>query len=447
MTDEKRFIGLDFPGFLRDEKRITQSSISGSLSLLEFDSVIINPESFLNIYNPEGTYKDVPKLGWEDSRRIVEHFGKLKNQLTDLLSCGKNIYVLVGYTNKCYRYTGETNMLGQPTNINLFDLYSFLPTKVSLEPMRGSSFEVSDCRFKDFFSSVQSYAEYNSVIDVKNGLPFLKIKGSNKVVGTSVSCLNGNIIFLPYANRNFLSYGKEGDSIRQGYFNAIYDLENSLRKKDVVVEYPEWIDNYNILTETADIVRLQELEMERKRLLEQIDSQNSRLNLLRKYKGIFTSTGDQLESVVKDVFEKMSFQIIPTEKGRTDVIAKYGDTDIVMEIKGLTKSAAEKNAAQLEKWASGFIEQNGHSAKPLLIVNAFREIPLEERLEKAFPDQMIKYSESRNHCLITTKQLLCLFIETTENPDCKEDRISELLNTVGLYTRYSNYTDYIKKVK
>ena len=118
-----------------------------------------------------------------------------------------------------------------------------------------------------------------------------------------------------------------------------------------------------------------------------------------------------------------------------------------MEIKGLTGSAAEKNAAQLEKWASDFIDKNEKSAKPLLVVNAFRELPLEQRTEVAFPNQMLSYSKSRNHCLITTTQLLCLFIEITENPDCKDERINELLTTVGVYNRYSDYTNFIKKVK
>ena len=224
-------------------------------------------------------------------------------------------------------------------------------------------------------------------------------------------------------------------------------MDNFLSTPQNENTYPEWIDNYNILTESEDMVQLQKLEKEKIELQRRIDAQNERLALFKKYKGLFTSTGEQLENVIKEVFGKMGFQVFPTEKGRTDVIAKYGDTDVVMEIKGLTKSAAEKNAAQLEKWASDFIDKNEKSAKPLLVVNAFRELPLEQRTEVAFPNQMLSYSKSRNHCLITTTQLLCLFIEIAENPDCKDERINELLTTVGVYNRYSDYTNFIKKVK
>lgn len=121
----------------------------------------------------------------------------------------------------------------------------------------------------------------------------------------------------------------------------------------------------------------------------------------------------------------------------------YGDTGIVAEIKGVSKSAAEKHAAQLEKWVSQFIEDNGSIPKALLIVNGFCDTPLADRTEEVFPNQMLKYSESRGHILITTTQLLCLYIETQQNPECKDSRIKELLSSVGKYNRYQNINDYL----
>ena len=63
-----------------------------------------------------------------------------------------------------------------------------------------------------------------------------------------------------------------------------------------------------------------------------------------------------------------------TTKGRSDIIAKYGEVAIVAEIKGVTKSAAEKHAAQLEKWVAQYIEENEVSPKGMLIVNGFLSI-------------------------------------------------------------------------
>ena len=110
----------------------------------------------------------------------------------------------------------------------------------------------------------------------------------------------------------------------------------------------------------------------------------------------------------------------------------------------MTKSAAEKHAAQLEKWVALFIEENEKTPKPLLIVNGYCDLPVTERTEDVFPKQMLKYCKARAHALISTTQLLCLFIEIKNNPECKKERIKELLNTEGIYNRYTNIGEYLK---
>ena len=446
MPEEKKFIGLNAMHSLHDCSKIEMSTINSGRSLLDFEAVIINPELFFETYKPVSTYQDISVLDWDDSRRIVETYDKIKKNLEILLQQGKNIYVFVGSSNVCYRYTGEIKYGRHSDEIELFDLYSFLPINISLESQRGMKFDLVDNAYKDFYLSVRKYIEYHSVIGVDKGIPFLKIKGLDKVVGTTIPYLNGKIILLPYFCQEALLFYSDSYVIRQVLFNAIYALEESLTKKEFV-EYPEWIDNYNILTESDDLVQLQNLEKEKIELQRRIDAQKERLALLKKYKGLFTSTGKQLENITKEIFEKMGFQIIPSDANRTDVIAKYNDVDIVMEIKGLTKSATETYATQLVKWAMTFKEKENRTPKSILVANAFREMPLAQRTEVPFPDQMLEFSNSQKQCLISTTQLLCLFIEITENPDCKDERIKELLNTVCVYNRYSDYTNFIKKVK
>ena len=109
----------------------------------------------------------------------------------------------------------------------------------------------------------------------------------------------------------------------------------------------------------------------------------------------------------------------------------------------MASCAAEKHAAQLEKWASQFLIDHGHQPRALLIVNGYNTLPLDQRTEEVFPDQMLKYSTSREQALITTTQLLCLFIEIQGYPECKEERIQELLSTIGRYNRYTDYSEFI----
>lgn len=145
--------------------------------------------------------------------------------------------------------------------------------------------------------------------------------------------------------------------------------------------------------------------------------------------------------------QEIGFTLQKTEKGRSDVIASYKGIDIVAEIKGVSKSAAEKHAAQLEKWVAQFIEENDREPKPILFVNGFCDTPLTERKEEVFPDQMLKYCVARGHVLITTTQLLCLYIEIKNDPSCAESRINELLSCIGKYSRYLDYEKYITIVQ
>ena len=154
-----------------------------------------------------------------------------------------------------------------------------------------------------------------------------------------------------------------------------------------------------------------------------------------------------MEEVVQETLQEIGFTLSEAEVGRSDIIASYNGTDIVAEIKGVSKSAAEKHAAQLEKWVAQFIEEKEHAPKPLLIVNGYSDTPLVERVEDVFPNQMLKYCAARGHALITTTQLLCLYIEIKKNPTCAEERITELLSCVGKYQRYLDYNNYIKLVQ
>ena len=182
--------------------------------------------------------------------------------------------------------------------------------------------------------------------------------------------------------------------------------------------------------------QISDTKNEVKKLQDKLESQNKELELIRNYKYLLTATGKPLELIVKQVLKEIGFDLLETEDNRSDVIAKYKNIDIVAEIKGLTKSAGEKNAAQLEKWVSEFIEVNEKEPKAILIVNGYCNLPLNERKEAIFPNQMLSYSTRRKQCLISTYQLLKLFIETKENPDKADILISELLNTVGIYEKY-----------
>lgn len=91
----------------------------------------------------------------------------------------------------------------------------------------------------------------------------------------------------------------------------------------------------------------------------------------------------------------------------------------------------EKNAAQLEKWVSMHLDKFDKTPKGILIINAFKEIPVSERKDPAFPDQMLRYSNKREHCLITGEVLLRMYL-AFKNKRLSIEKLTDMLfETVG----------------
>lgn len=236
-------------------------------------------------------------------------------------------------------------------------------------------------------------------------------------------------------------YGKKNG---KKYLDSLFELNRRLKITDEEMDLPGWTQNIYILDEKVKLKKQNTIENKIAKLEKELDKERIAVQEVQKYKLLLTSSGTTLEEIVKQVLDELGFTILEAEKGRSDIIAKYGEVAIVAEIKGVTKSAAEKHAAQLEKWVAQYIEENEVLPKGMLIVNGFCDMPLDERLADVFPQQMLKYCVSRGHVLLTSTQLLCLYIEVCKNPICKEERITELLSCVGKYERYRETKDYLK---
>jgi hypothetical protein len=80
--------------------------------------------------------------------------------------------------------------------------------------------------------------------------------------------------------------------------------------------------------------------------------------------------------------------------------------------------------------------------KALLVVNAYCDTPPGERKDP-FPAAMRSYAESREHCLLTTTQLLGLYLAARQAPDQRDQLVGELLETVGVYSRFSDASEFL----
>jgi len=90
-----------------------------------------------------------------------------------------------------------------------------------------------------------------------------------------------------------------------------------------------------------------------------------------------------------------------------------------------------------------YLENNEVKAKGILVVNAFKDTPLKDRKEAPFPDQMLPYAQTREHCLMTGLQLLGLYLNCRDNDEKKHIMIERIFATNGIFSEYQDWASFI----
>ncbi|MEK5491218.1 hypothetical protein MKZ24_11040 [Paenibacillus sp. FSL R7-0297] len=423
---------------------VTEISYESGYSLLGYETVIWRPSTLFSRYydndDDELQYHNgYPILDVFASTKLQQDIERRKREMLALLDKGKNIFIIAPIPNSCYirRFADELYEL---------KVLDALPIGVELEHTEGYNFEFKgDEVFKPFVELNKNYMKYYANIRLPEGRPFLYIKDTDAVVGTYTNYLNGKIVFIP----NIIdAYGRMHDHDRNYaeslFINSIYRINEDLTKDIEVDELPDWSRNYILPNERDEYARLFEIQKQIELLNAQNDEQVKLIKALEKYKVLFTGTGKPLEQIVKQLLIELGFEVTEGLPGRDDLILKYNDKVAVVEVKGVGKSSAEKHAAQLEKWVSGYIEKFGIIPKGVLIVNSFCKQPLLERTEDTFPNQMLVYSERREHALINTLQLLGAYIDVQKNPDNREQLIERIFATNGKFELYTDWKEFIE---
>lgn len=452
---EMKIVGINTGFELIEYENFDEYDFSARISLLDYDAVVINADYLIGNYTAayDVNYLNKIRLSNYNSAQIVEDFDKIKGQIEELLKQGRNIYVLMGNNSSCYIYTGEKQFSGTGKNarqINMvreFDAYSFLPVGIKVVEVVGDQIDICcSSPYREFLTNTKDCYYYGSYFSVpRNGTKLGKIKGTDKAVASVIPYGDGKIILLPQVYWED-EYEKTEDWKISGkkYLDCLFELNRRLNISDEEMDMPKWANDIHILDERARLKSKNTIQNKIAKLQQELENESAAIKALQRYKLLLTSSGGVLEEIVKQVLAELGFTILEVEKGRSDIIAMYGENAIVAEVKGVTKSAAEKHAAQLEKWVAQYVEENEVLPKGILIVNGYCDTPLSERIEEVFPEQMLKYSVARGHALLTSTQLLCLYIETCTDPLCKDDRITELLSCIGRYERYRETKDYLK---
>lgn len=412
---------------------------NSNTTLLDYDILLWNPDLFINEYFNNAKDKELQNEGivikQQLFNQIIKDINRRDREMNIMLENGKNIFIYTPYP--IYVYTTETQ------TVNLLEYFSLLRARTSSASGKRIEFR-GDEVFASFWEKNKSIFEYVAMFDEASGKPLFYIQGTQFVVGSYVKVKKGYIVFLPLLNpslnANDLTHAQD---VLNAYIQSLIALDNELHKSPEEFVFPEWSNRYILPHEYEQKGDLLQLEEDLNAVRQKVGEKKRLISELVRNKILFLGTGDALVVHVKKVFEELGFTVIYGEPGRDDLILKYNDKPAVVEVKGKKKSASEADAAQLEKWVSDYLLNNGVRAKGLLIVNAFKEIPLKERVEVLFPVQMQPYSVAREHCLLTGLQLLGLYLDCKDDDQKKHEMIDLMFATNGIFSKYQDWTNFI----
>lgn len=395
---------MNICSFGRQFYGVTQVEFNSSQTILDFDAVFIDSVGLVQ--------------GNGQTPRAIRF---RREEFSEFLALGRSIVVFTS-----------------PIQLEVFFPIPAVVTKA----ISGSrvDFKGPD-HLKAFWQSVHKDMQFLAHFDAAPGQPFLFVSATSKPVAALFRHERGNLLFLPWLKQD--GNPNVYRPICERFVSAFQQLNDHLAPKKPMLEFPAWSTHYGWERERNLRTSLVALQTQSDEIAKQISTTTRDLELEDKLKVLFTAKGDVLVDTVISVLNELGAKAASGEPGRDDIVVEFEGKHAVIEVKGRKSSAAESDAAQLEKWVAGFKEQNGTDPKGILLINAYCETPLAERTDPAFPHQMLKYSTQREHCLMTTTQLLGLLLEARANLDKRAGLMESLFSTIGVYQQYQDWRAFL----
>lgn len=453
MANLKRVFSI---GYEFDDERVQNAEFHEPDSSLGHDLIYWDPSSLPDGYDAEesGTACLMERAA---ARAFAKDRERRAAEFQEHLGAGKAIAIAIPppKTLVVARIVeGETLVF----EWSLADPLSLLSRQPELTAARGKAFElISDRSFAKFWEWTEEISTYRCYFDDPPGTPLLRITGTNRVVATAVPVGSGVVLYLPRLDSQF-SYEDDpprslmGESTGESrahkdFLDLLWAACQQFLKDGSGRDpsLPKWTDEILIPGEQAAIDAKAKAQARLRTAQNAIQEQDERIASLRERKILISGTGPSLERVVDEAFCALGFDVEPGVPGRTDRIVRRKRRAAVVEIKGKSKSASERDAAQLEKWRSDFYAEHGTMPKGILVVNAWKGKPLDDREDlAAFPDQMLPFAvEQRKQCLITGIQLLGLWLEADKYPSRVDKLARSVMACEGVYSGYKNWKEVL----
>jgi len=261
----------------------------------------------------------------------------------------------------------------------------------------------------------------------------LAVNLDNEAIAFTVKQFPHRIYFLPYIV-----------TAHAEFCNAVYDAIVHLNSK--LENIPEWVSAYTLPTLNDKNKTIEEINNSIIKLEGQKEKVTKEKNYLEQIRNVlFCGSGVVLQNTVKEVLKCIGIDAKDGKNNREDITFVWEKKHFVSEVKGLSKSAGEKDVSQLVSKKIQYEEENLIQAKGILIVNAWKDKPLEQRNTsnvQIFPEQMMKLTQLRKVALLTTQQLFVAYCQKLENRFDINSFVAQIDSTIGKFEGLDNIQDY-----
>jgi len=420
-------IGYTIPTF--DENYV--DFYDGS-SLMDADILLISPDSL----SPRGdwvsfTTSDGGCYNVAASQTYKQKISRLKKEVDDHLSAGKNVFILLTKKEEYQLASGvSSERKGQNTfHTEMYSNYNFLPVNIgALTSASGKHIVFSgNPIFSDFYEKFKNNLEYQLYIENINGAQVLFTgKDKTKILGAIFKVKTGNLIVLPtinYDEEKFTEYKVEGKE-KKGYWTkeatqfgkslvkAFIDIDKALRKGGDKTPSPNWTTENDFCLAQEQVLQkdvekktkeIEKLILQKNELLTKIDEEI-------KLKDLLFEKGKILENAIGVALEILGYKADNYNDGNLEIdhiiTSPEGDR-FIGEAEGKDTSAI--NIDKFRQLAVNIQEdlqrdEVENSAIGILFGNGFRLTKPSERAEQ-FTTKCINTAKSSNCVLVRTTDL------------------------------------------
>ncbi len=201
--------------------------------------------------------------------------------------------------------------------------------------------------------------------------------------------------------------------------------------------YPKWLHDVNFFDDEAQKSIIEKNVSTIKRLQDEIDNANKKLNDNLLYKSILVTNGNELVKMIFEILQKLfSYDLSEfKDEKKEDFLIKLKDVTFIGEIKGVTSNVKSENVSQVDVHYNSYCDKlrefgDGENVKALLIINSQRNKDILERDE--VHEIQIKLAERNGSLIIPTLKLLKIFENFIIGKTTSEKIIQEFSTQTGL---------------